>query len=161
MNESKLLRFVYTLFVGILIALFVGVGINTFYPPPVAPKYPVELNSYSKEPTPEQLAVLREFDRINEKYQETLKPYNRNVSMVTLTAAVLLLAGSMLAQNRMRLIADGIMLGGLFTLLYSIGRGFASENSKYVFAVVAVGLAIVLYLGYRRFVRDHLSAKVT
>lgn len=44
------------------------------------------------------------------------------------------------------------MLGGLFTLFYSIGRGFASEDSKYMFIMVSVGLLLVLFLGYHRFV---------
>jgi hypothetical protein len=154
MEESKVLRLIYTFFVGIFLALFVGVGINTFYEPPAPPKYPIELNTLGKEPTAAQITVQREFDRKNEKYQEVLKPYNRNVSVMTLAAAVALLVGSVLTQKRIRLLADGIMLGGLFTLLYSIGRGFASDNSKYVFGIVTVGLIIVLYLGYYRLVRD-------
>lgn len=159
MEDNKILRLIYTFFVGILLAIFVGVGINTFYVPPTAPKYPAELNAYSKEPTAEQVAAEREFNRKNERYQEILKPYNRNVSMMTLVAAVVLLVGSMLSQKRIRLLADGIMLGGLITLLYSIGRGFASENSKYVFAIVTISLILVLYLGYYRFVRDHKPVK--
>lgn len=159
MEDNKILRLIYTFFVGILLAIFVGVGINTFYVPPTAPKYPTELNAYGKEPTAEQVAAEREFNRKNERYQEILKPYNRNVSMMTLVAAVVLLVGSMLSQKRIRLLADGIMLGGLITLLYSIGRGFASENSKYVFAIVTISLILVLYLGYYRFVRDHKPVK--
>lgn len=53
------------------------------------------------------------------------------------------------------------MLGGLFVLLYSLGRGFASENSKYVFVVVTVGLVTVLYLGYHRFVKAHVPVDKT
>ncbi|QQS18821.1 hypothetical protein IPL68_02020 [Candidatus Saccharibacteria bacterium] len=51
------------------------------------------------------------------------------------------------------------MLGGLFTLIYSIGRGFASQNSKYVFIAITVGLALVIYLGYRRFAHENLPPK--
>jgi hypothetical protein len=60
----------------------------------------------------------------------------------------------MIFEDKIKIMADGVMLGGLFTLLYSLGRGFASESSKYVFAVTTMGLAIVLYLGYHRFVRE-------
>lgn len=157
MQNGKILGLIYTFFLGILLAIFVGVGINTFYVPPPAPKYPIELNTYGKEPTPEQVVKQRAFDKQNEKYQETLKPYNRNVSILTLAAAIILLVTSMVYQKRIKIIADGIMLGGLFTLLYSIGRGFASENSKYVFIVVTIGLAIVIYLGYHRFVKEHAT----
>lgn len=44
-------------------------------------------------------------------------------------------------------------MGGLFTLFYGLGRGFASEDSKYVFAVASLSLITVVYLGYRRFSR--------
>lgn len=159
MEENKVLRLIYTFFVGILLVIFVGVGINTFYEPPAPPKYPIALNTYGKVPTAEQAAAQREFDRENEKYQEVLKPYNRNVSVITLAAAVALFIGSALTQKRIRLLADGIMLGGLFTLFYSIGRGFASDNGKYVFTTVTIGLIIVLYLGYHRFVRERPPVK--
>jgi hypothetical protein len=153
MEENSILRLIYTIFLGILIALFVGVGINTFYSSPVPPKNPIELNTYGKELSADQIKAQKELDRKNEKYQEKLKPYNRNVSIMTLVAAVALLAGSMVFQKRVKVLADGIMLGGLFTLLYSVGRGFASENSKYVFTVVTLGLLVVIYLGYHRFVQ--------
>ena len=153
MEDGRILKIIYTFFLGLLLAAFVGFGINTFYVPPTAPKYPIELNSYGKELTEEQAAKQRVFDLQNEKYQEDLKPYNRNVSIAALGAAVIFFVASVAFQRRIRFIADGIMLGGLFTLLYSIGRGFASQDSKYVFAVVTIGLLIVLCLGYYRFVR--------
>ena len=108
--------------------------------------------------TEKQLTVQQEFDRADEAYLEKMKPYNRNVSVITMAAAVTLLTVSMVFEKRMKIIADGVMLGGLFTLFYSIGRGFASENSKYVFAVVTIGLILVLYLGYHRFVKPHQPA---
>lgn len=152
MEQIKILQIVYTFFVGVLIAIFVGVGINTFYAPPKAPEFPMELNNYGKVLSPEQAERQREFDSRNLEYQNKMKPYNRNVSIMTMGAAVALLAISILFEKRIKVIADGIMLGGLFTLFYSIGRGFASEDSKYMFIMVSVGLLLVLFLGYHRFV---------
>lgn len=153
MEDNKVLKLIYTFFLGLLLALFVGAGINTFYPGPESPQYGAELNTYSKEPSAEQEAKQREFDVKMEKYNKEMQPYNRNVSIITLVAAVILLTISLIYEKRIKLIADGIMLGGLFTLLYSLGRGFASQDSKYVFVMVSVGLVIVLYLGYHRFVK--------
>lgn len=155
MKDGKVLRFIYTLFIGVLLAVFVGAGINTFYPSPAAPVPSTELNTYGKELTPEQAAKQKAFDIQNEKYRESLKPYNRNVSIIALAAALVFLIISTIMHKRLKLIADGIMLGGLFTLLYSIGRGFASQNSVYVFVVVSIGLIIALYLGYRHFMPEH------
>lgn len=160
-SENRILQLVYTFFLGLLLALFVGVGVNTFYPGPEPPEYPTELNTLGKEPSEQELAKQQEFDKASRQHEEDMKPYNRNVSIITLTAAVLLLAVSMLLEKRsISVIPDGVMLGGLFTLLYSVGRGFAAQDSKYTFVVVTVGLIVVLYLGYHRFGFSH-TAKVS
>jgi hypothetical protein len=154
MEDNKVLKLVYTFFLGILLALFVGVGINTFYPGPKMPEYSTAITTYGKEPSAEETKAQKAYDLKMEKHNKDMQPYNRNVSIITLCAAVLLLIISIVAEKRIKVISDGIMLGGLFTLFYSIGRGFASEDSKYVFLVISVGLAIVLYLGYHRFVKS-------
>lgn len=156
MDDNKILKLVYTFFLGLLIAVFVGVGINTFYPGPKIPEYPTSLSTpVSKEVADKETAAQRNYDAQYKKYTEAVKPYNRNVSIVILVAAVVLLTVSILTEKKMRIISDGVMLGGLFTLVYSIGRSFASSDSKYVFLVTSVGLVIVMYLGYHRFVRPH------
>lgn len=160
MEDNKTLKLVYTFFLGLLIAIFVGVGINTFYPGPQYPKYPSELNTYGKEMTTEQIAKQREYDVKNDQYMEKEKHYSRNVSLITLSFSVILLAISLIYEKRIKLIADGVMLGGVFVLFYSLGRSFAADNSKFSFGVVSVSLVIVLYLGYHRFVRSH-STKLT
>ena len=157
-EDNKILKLVYTFFLGLLVAIFLGVGINTFYAGPKMPDYPIELNTYGKELSDQQLVVQRDWDNKMEQHNKDMRPYNRNVSIITLLGAVIFLTISMVYEKRIKIISDGVMLGGLFTLLYSLGRGFASENSKYVFLVVSVGLAIVLYLGYHRFVRDNQPA---
>ena len=72
--------------------------------------------------------------------------------IIALVAAIVLLAGS-LALERLpnKVLVNGVLLGGLFTLLYSVIRGFASEDSKMTFIAVSIGLAIAIYLGYHRF----------
>lgn len=156
MDDNKILKLVYTFFLGLLIAVFVGVGVNTFYPGPKMPEYPTSMSSpVTKEVSDKETAAQRNYDVQYKKYTEAVKPYNRNVSIVILVAAVALLTVSILTEKKMRIISDGVMLGGLFTLVYSIGRSFASYNNKYVFLVTSVGLAIVIYLGYHRFVRPH------
>jgi hypothetical protein len=161
MEDNRLLKLVYTFFLGILLAVFIGVGISTFYPGPKAPEFPTELNNYGKEMTVQQEAKQREFDVKMEQHNKEMRPYNRNVSIITLVAAVGFLVLSIIFEKRIKVIADGVMLGGLFTLLYSIGRGFASEDNKYVFMVITVGLLVALYLGYHRFVKDHIPEPKT
>lgn len=162
MEDNKVLKLTYTFFLGILIATFIGVGINTFYEPPKYPETPSILkSSYDKEPTSEQLDAQIKFEIQQDEYAENTKPYNRNVSIITLIFAVLLLIMSIIFEKKMKFISDGVMLGSLFTLIYGIGRGFASEDSKFIFIAVSVGLLAVLYVGYHRFVKLNISKKAS
>lgn len=156
-EDASVLRLLYTFFVGVLLAVFVGVGVATFYTAPKSPEYPIELNTLGKEPTAEQLALERKYSMKMEEYNEVMKPYNRKTSLITLCAAVILLGISLIYEKRMKILAEGVMLGGLFTLIYSLGRSFAADDTKYSFLAVTVSLVIVLFLGYHRFVSGHNS----
>lgn len=161
-DDNKVLKLVYTFFLGVLLAIFIGVGIETFYPSPASPEYPVEVNVYGKEMTDEQIQAQQDYDKANSEYEEALKPYNRNVSIIALVSAVLLLAVSLFVEKRLiKVVADGVMLGGFFMLLYSLIRGFEAEDSKYVFIVATIGVVVAIYLGYHRFVEPHEKKAVT
>lgn len=160
-DTTTLLRLFYTFFLGVLLAVFVGVGIHTFYQGPKAPEFPVALNTYGKDArlTPEQIIAQKQWDQKTNAYNKAVKPYSRNVSTIALGIAILFLAVSIALEKKIKIIADGIMLGGLFTLLYSIGRGFVSENNGYVFAVLSLSVIVVLYLGFHRFVHPSTLQK--
>lgn len=155
MEQNNVLQLVYTFFLGILLAIFVGMGISTFYPSPSRPEYPAELKTIYKEPSKEQEVKQIEFEEKNRQFDnEILGPYNRNVSIIALFSAVILLIISLVTQNKIKVIANGVMLGGFFTLLYSLGRGFASQDSKYTFVASTIGLMVALFLGYTKFVKN-------
>lgn len=153
MQENSVMRIVYTFFLGLLIAVFVGVGINTFYEQPAEPTFPM----YATEKTKSEAELQKEqseYDARSRAYWEQQKVYSRNVSIVVLIAAVILVATSLAYEKRSSVIANGMMLGGLFTLVYGLVRSFISGDNKYIFVAVSVGLAVVIYLGYRRFAHD-------
>lgn len=150
-----MLRTVYAFFLGLLLAVFIGFGINTFYSSPVAPQAP-EFNLVGKEgPTAEQQAQQIAFDKARQDFDKNqMNPYNRNVSIIALAAAVILAAIGLLLSQRIDVLADGALLGGVFTLIYSLGRGFAAQSSKYSFLVTAIALAVAIVLGYWRYIRS-------
>ena len=92
-------------------------------------------------------------------FQKKDKEYNRNVSIFALIGSIILLSISLFFVKLDSVISNGVLLGGLFTLLYSIGRSLAGGDSKYIFIVVSVSLIIVLFLGYRRFAKIEASPK--
>ena len=135
MGNNVLVKASYILLLGILLAIFLGVGIHTFYPEPKAPDYPLQ----------------KDYDMKNEAWEKKLEPYNRNVSITMLIGAVALAALSIFFETRMILIADGILLGGVVSIIYALGIGFSSGSSKYSFVAISVSLILVLVLGYHRF----------
>ncbi len=149
MQESKVIKFIYTFFVGILIALFVGVGVNTFYPGPKAPDYNNQYEINDKR----SIDTQNDYTTSYEKYSENARQHSMAVSIIVLCASVILLIGGVVYEKKLQFISNSIILGGLFTLIYSIGRGFASENNAYSFIAVTAGLALVIYLGYHKFVK--------
>jgi hypothetical protein len=157
--DNKILTLVYTFFLGAMLALFVGLGISTFYEAPKPPEFPITLESKAAQ-TPEDTAKIQKYDDESRNYQKVSQTYNRNVSVIALICAVVLLAVSLAFERFNAVIANGVLLGGLFTLLYSIGRGFASQDNKMTFITVSIGLVIAIYLGYRRFARVHPPAKL-
>jgi len=149
------IKFVYTIFLALLVALFVGLGISAFYPGPKEPQYPLDLNIDKPgcEETQELKNTRVDFERANRDFQEKFKSYSRNVSVVSLAAAILILIASLTLLAKIKMIADGILLGGVFTTVYSLIRGLMSEDTKFRFLIVTVGLLIALVLGYIKFIR--------
>jgi hypothetical protein len=153
------LRIVYSVFIGILTATFVGVGIAAFYIAPKQPEFPAALSYPKVSPTEEatisaqQIQQQEEFNRQQQEFSRVNKLYNRNVSIIALAAAVLILIASLTLFKTILLIADGLLLGGVLTLLYSIGRGFGTDDNMFRFIVVAIGLLISIVLGYIKFIK--------
>jgi hypothetical protein len=152
-----MLKLIYTLFLGLLVALFVGLGIDAFYPGPEMPVYPIALEQdmakFGCQVTEEQKAEQLKYDQAMKEYNEKSKPYNRNVSIIALTFAILFMIASLTLFSKIKILADGILLGGVFLVIYSIIRGMMSQDSMFRFLIVTVGLLIALILGYIKFIR--------
>lgn len=145
-----MIRYIYTFFVGLFLAIFIGMGIAVFYAAPTPPESPM---FYGKELTPQEQQQQKAFDVKQKTYEKKLQHYNRNASVIILSSAVLALALSLLIVGKLGVIADGLLLGGIFTLLYGVGRGMATDSNKFRFVVAAIGLGATIVLGYIKFSR--------
>jgi hypothetical protein len=158
-----MLKLIYTLFLGLLVALFVGLGIDAFYPGPKMPDYPVSLEQdmtkFGCQISEEQKAEQLKYDQAMKDFNDRSKPYNRNVSIMALAFAIVVLIVSLTLLSKIKMMADGILLGGVFTTAYSLIRGLMSEDSRFRFLIVTVGLLIALVLGYLKFIPHHSSEK--
>lgn len=158
-----ILRLAYTVFIGILLTLFIGVGIAAFYPQPEPPEYPLSYDKTYPEmnqgtPSAEFEKEQRIYEEKSREYQEVSEKYNKNVSMFALGFAILYLLVGLLLTKRLAIISDGLLLGGVLTLIYSIIRGFGANDDIFRFLVVSVSLLLSLGLGYTKFVRIAISS---
>lgn len=150
-----MIRYIYIFFVGIFLAAFVGIGIAVFYPEPKAPEAPI---MYGKEePTAQDIVAEKAFEVQQRAYDKKMYTYNRNASLIVMGIAVVILAISLLFTSQLGVLADGILLGGIFTLLYGIGRGMFTDSNWYRFLAASIGLAITLGMGYIKFTRRQLK----
>lgn len=151
------LRVIYSIFIGVLFATFVGVGIAAFYPEERPPEYfgAAKIIAPGQTPSATESAEMQrkeeEFQKLNKAFQERSRTYNRNVSILALVSAVGIVVVSLAFVRQFQLISDGLLLGGLVTLIYSIVRGFGAQDTIFRFIVVTIGLLLSLVVGYIKF----------
>lgn len=153
------LKLIYTFLIGIFLAVFVGVGIAAFYPGPKRPETPSSIKyGFSETDKKEALsaeykAEIEKYDQAEKEYQLQSQTYNKNVSIYSLIASILIVITSLTLFKNILFIADGLLLGGVLTLLYSVIRGFDTQDNMFRFIVVSIGLFISLFLGYAKFIK--------
>lgn len=147
----------YTIFIGILFAAVVIVGISTFYPSPKFPEYPRSLQFSSPEEVKDSEELRKEqeeFDKTNSNFMEKQELYAVNLSAISLGFSLLLLISGIMSLNKLTFISEGLMVGGVIVLLFGfmssfmVGPGSATNINIFRFIVVLIGLVASLALGY-------------
>lgn len=145
-----MLKVIYVFFLGLLLSIAVGVGVAAFYQQPEAPKYPEFSSSDTSE---ERDGKQAGYDEQLAEYTKELNTYNRNVSLIVLGFAVVFLIFSMAIYSKADVVSDGLLLGGLLSLIYSVIRGFNADDERYTFVLVVASIVIALVLGYYKFIK--------
>jgi len=172
------IKVLYSIFLGALVVLFVGWAMAALYPTPQwETEYPTvqQYESLTRARTAQELELLspterkaklqeyeakskeaeaRESER--QKLQAALQTkrqvHDRNVSLIALLVSVIVVVMGVGFSVKLPVISEGLLLGGLFTLIYSIGWSFVRSPRNAVIPV-GVGLIMTLAIGYRMFVR--------
>ncbi|HHT26362.1 MAG TPA: hypothetical protein GXZ82_03800 [Firmicutes bacterium] len=177
MNELRRkegLGIIFAFFLGLMVTAFVGVGVYTFYPPP-------ERESELLNELIDQMDEIRgsravselteaekeRYDTLSEQRSELYAAYYkaqqawlRNSSILLVMLATVIMAISLISAEKLSLISNGLLLGGVFTMLYGVGWSLVAESTIGRFIVIAIGLAITIALGYIRFVRKQRAPVV-
>jgi len=170
-RQHNALQIIFSFFLGLMVLAFIGVGVNTFLQSPAERVQPemdeiqrqvdaVNLKSKGRDLDVTQQA---EMDRLSEKQnalqrgiQDEMKLWARNTSIVLVLFATLVMAVSLVRSEQLRALSNGLLLGGLFTMLYGTGWVIFSGNSTARFVVIAFALLVAIALGYLKFVRERL-----
>lgn len=162
---KTLIDFLYTLLIGAAVALFVALGIWTFYPGPKSPEYPMYnqygINGPTEEQNKEFMATQEKFDKDLKAYQEKEKTYSKNVGGIALGAAVVFFVAGMWLMRREDVVGEGVALGGIFTGVYAAARSGMGDSRPLVFASVTALLVMVVLLSlYRLRLRESIKDRV-
>lgn len=161
------LRTIFSFFLGLMLTAFVGVAVYTFHPPPEqfdrqirelgrreqtlrTGKAPDQMTSVERD---SMQAIDRQRETLLEAATQARKPWGRSTSVILIVFATLAMAISLVRADQLPVISNGLLLGGLFTMLYGVGWIVVTDTSITRFLVMTAALVITLGLGYVRFVR--------
>ena len=166
---------IFSFFLALMLTAFVGVGVYTFHPPPEGfntqirdlgrreqairnTRPPNELTSVDRDQIQE---INRQRNELIDAEAEARKPWGRSTSVILIVFATLAMGVSLVRADQLPVISNGLLLGGVFTMLYGVGWILATDTSITRFLVMSVALVITLGLGYVRFVRRRTVSPVT
>ena len=174
----KIINIILGLGTAIIVGSLINLGIQAFHPAPVAPDYPSfvkqapypaiapcaagdkvcqqKLDAYNNEQRQEQDA----YNQAQSVYQDQVKVYDRDLFIIANIAGIavfaigfwLLFASAIAAQG----VPIGIMMAGLWSIIYGYARGWGSTNDQLKFfiglviAVLVIGGSIWLVERYQK-----------
>ena len=170
------LQAIFAVFLGLMITAVVGVGVYTFHPNPGDESQDQIQALYDERsaidgcnsPTPNECktwnqltaaerarakAIDAQVTALQRASEEKSSQWRMSTSVILIVIATMLMAVALALGDSVSVLSNGILLGGLFTMLYGVGWGLASGNSVTRFLVLVAALAVSLVLGYLKFVR--------
>lgn len=167
-RQGTALQTIFSFFLAIMVTAFIGVAVHTFYPSP-GDDIQQEMRSLARQQqaivtsqAPEALTTsdrtrIQSINDRRDKLQDASRALNDSwsgrTSMILVGLATLVLAISLVLAGQLPVISNGLLLGGVFTMLYGVGSILGNGSSGTRFAVISLTLLITLALGYLRFVR--------
>jgi hypothetical protein len=165
------LHTIFTFFLGLMVTVFVGVGVYTFHPPNREPEQRVrELNRREQairnskssndltDADRQQIQQLTDQrNQINDAEQAGREAWGRSTSIIIIVLATLAMAVSLVRAEQLPVISNGLLMGGVFSMVYGVGWIVVTDTSFTRFVVMTIALIITLGLGYVRFVRSRAA----
>jgi hypothetical protein len=172
-RQHYTLQTIFSFFLGLMVLALIGVGVYTFYPSP-GDAIQKQLNQFYNQQSivgskgveatgtaaTEQAALQKQINDLNNEMQVVTEPWARNTSIILVLFATLVMGISLIRSEQLKVLSNGLLLGGLFTMVYGSGWTIASGTSMARFFVVLFALAVTIALGYLKFVRGAKAVAV-
>lgn len=129
MKGNGALQIIFAFFLGLVVVAFVGIGVNTFYPEPTYTNWD----------------------------SATASTWRLITGIILLVLATLILVISLALPSHQAVITNGLLLGGVFTMIYAVGITISTDQSIWRFVVVAVALVVTIGVGYLKFAKPWRS----
>ena len=157
----KIVNIILGLGTAIILGALINLGIRAFYPEPVSPDYGLMTKPYPAYVTPceknnaeclaqwnEYNVQQEEFNKKQAEYQDQMKIYNRDVFIIAnIVGIVIFITGFWLIFTTAiatQSVPIGIMIAGLWSIIYGYGRGWDSIDDKLKFFVGLIVAALVI-----------------
>jgi len=174
-GQNSGLRIIFSIFLGLMLTALVGVGVYTFHPPPEQlheevrelkrqeqairdSKPPNKLTTEDRDQIQE---IVRQRNKRADAAKQAEKQWAISTSIILVVLATLAMAVSLVRTDRAAVISNGLLLGGVFSMLYGVGWIAAAGTSITRFVVMTAAFLIALGLGYARFVRRRAISPAT
>jgi hypothetical protein len=167
-RQQYALQTIFSFFLGLMVLAFIGIGVNTFYPQPeyrenpeIRELYRQQEQIWNKDREGELSAadqakvdeIQEQIDDLQAEEETVRQDWSRNTSIILILFATAVMGISLILSEQLRVISNGLLLGGLFTMVYGVGWIIASGESLARFGVIVFALAVTMLLGYLKFVR--------
>ncbi|HVN26228.1 MAG TPA: hypothetical protein VMT99_01055 [Candidatus Paceibacterota bacterium] len=164
----KIVNIVLAIGTAFILGALITLGIKAFYPEPVSPTYPnlpiapvpltpcatkdvecqqAEQVQSAKQQADQQAAQSR-FDAQEAQYESAMRVYNRNVFIVANVIGIIVFVVGFFLVLYAALTDQGapigMMLAGLWSILYGYGRGWDSIDDRLKFFVGLVVAVLVI-----------------
>jgi hypothetical protein len=150
---NAFIRLLYALLIAVSVGLFVGISINSVYPGPKMPEYPS--SNYASPSEADQAKYQKQqqdFDKQYKDFRSKEKNYQRNVSIIAVVGAVVIVALGLWYLRRNEIIGEGLALGGLGVGLYAVITAMVADHRIMRLVAVTILLASALLVVHRRFI---------
>jgi hypothetical protein len=164
------LQTIFSFFLGLMVLAFVAVGVNTFYPSPqdvhskeiraiqdkmdaINVKQQGPSTTLSTADQAELSALQAQMNIVQSRISSEMETWGLYTSIILIVYATIVMSVSLVRSDQLRVISNGLLLGGLFSMVYGAGWVIFTGTSTARFVVILFAFGITVALGYAKFVR--------